>query len=110
MLNTVVVFMLCFNRKSSPTVRGGYLGGVFEYDFLMSKSMISKIVYRTSPIKKWRRRESNPRPNLEPKSFLHAYSVINPLAQDGHRQPNLLPQSLKFRTLTETHNALSLKR
>ena len=63
-----------------------------------------------APIKKWRRRESNPRPNKEPKSFLHAYSVINPLAQNGHRQPNLLPQSLKFRTITETHIALSLLR
>ena len=46
MLNTVVVFMLCFNRKSFPTVRGGYLGGVFEHDFLMSKSVISKVVCR----------------------------------------------------------------
>ena len=62
------------------------------------------------PHQKWRWRESNPRPNSEPKSFLHAYSVINPLAQDGHRQPNLLPQSLNFRTITETHTALSLKR
>ena len=35
------------------------------------------------------RRISNPSPNLEPKSFLHAYSAIIPLAQDGHRQPNL---------------------
>lgn len=38
-------------------------------------------------IKEWRRRESNPRPNLEPEGFLHAYSAICPLARDGHRRP-----------------------
>ena len=72
--------------------------------------MAESLIPMSYPIKKWRWRESNPRPNLEPKSFLRAYSAINPLAQDGHRQPNLLPQSLKFRTITETHIALSLKR
>lgn len=92
-------------KKSSSTEEED-LGGVIEQDFLMAESLIPK----SYPIKKWRWRESNPRPNLEPKSFLHVYSAINPLAQDGHRQPNLLPQSLKFRTITETHIALSLKR
>ena len=43
--------------------------------------------------KEWRRRESNPRPNSEPKSFLHVYSAFNPSAADGHRQPNRSPSS-----------------
>ena len=65
-------------------------------------------MYRGVLIFGWRRRESNPRPNLEPEGFLHAYSAISPLAQDGHRQPNLLPQSLNFRAIIKTHTALSL--
>ena len=84
--------------------------GCSNKDFLITESIDSDYGVIKVPIKKWRRRESNPRPNKEPECFLHAYSAINPLAQDGHRQPNLLPQSLNFRTLTETHNALSLKR
>ncbi len=56
----------------------------------------------------WRRRESNPRPNKEPQGFLHVYSALDPLARDGRRRPDPLPQSLKSHTATETHAALSL--
>lgn len=56
----------------------------------------------------WSWRESNPRPNKEPQGFLHVYSALDPLARDGRRRPDPLPQSLKSHTATETHAALSL--
>ena len=37
--------------------------------------------------KKWRWRESNPRPNKEPPWFLHAYSAVGFRAAQGSERP-----------------------
>ena len=164
---SIIDFCCRDSKKSSPTVRGGYSGGVIENDFLMceienlafihsqsphqkveaagverrrrsrntfenkyllfrqphnsvstaegrcnqertlaffvvrrieftlsrrshkkSGSKNCRLVASEMPSEKWRRRESNPRPNSEPEGFLHVYSALNPLEWDGHRRPD----------------------
>ena len=53
-----IVLSLKVLQKNPPLRQGEDLGGVIEYDFLMAKSSISKVIVRQGPIKKWRRRES----------------------------------------------------
>ena len=49
----------------------------------MAKATIS-VAFKS---KKWRWRESNPRPNKEPPWFLHAYSAIGFRAAQGSERP-----------------------
>ena len=58
----------------------------------------------------WRWRESNSRPNKEPKSFLHAQLSFNPSIKVRQTTAKTLIPAPKFRTITEAHIALSLKR
>lgn len=45
----------------------------------------------------WSWRESNPRPNKEPKSFLHAYPSVDPSAATWSKATQLRPQPIDFR-------------
>jgi hypothetical protein len=50
------------------------------------KLNVSRIPHPTHIIFKWSRRESNPRPNKEFASFLHAYFIIDFRVKTGEEQ------------------------
>lgn len=47
-------------------------------------------------MKKWSRRESNPRPNIHPISFLHVYSIIICRYHSGSGQTKMILSCISF--------------
>ena len=60
-----------------------------------------------SGLESWRWRESNPRPNREPESFLHVYPSVSPSPRAWPTAAERRAQSLEFRTRSGTCRALS---
>jgi hypothetical protein len=79
---SIIDFCCRDSKKSSPTARGGSLGGVIENDFLMCEIEKSRFhSFSKSPSEKWRRRESNAVGEAEIPLKINIFYFGNPTIQ-----------------------------